>query len=283
MKKIVVLYHANCPDGFGAAWVAWKKFGKKADYFGIRPGQTADQLKGLNLKGREEIYFLDVSASVKDLRELVKENESVTVIDHHVSNRAIIHNATQWLFDNRHSGAVLASQFFFPEKPLPWLLRYLEEMDLWKFRLPRTREVSAWLELYPMEFKVWNKIAKDLERPVGRRKAIAAGELILKHDDRRIEKILKCSQEVRFKGFRARVVNAAQSHSQIGHLLIDRRHPVGIVWHEVSDSLKFSLRSNGKVDVSKIAKQFPGGGGHKAAAGFSLPLGSKLPWKRIRD
>src|SRR3989344_5158005 len=30
-KKIVVLFHKNCSsgDGFGAAWAAWKKFGKK--------------------------------------------------------------------------------------------------------------------------------------------------------------------------------------------------------------------------------------------------------------
>jgi oligoribonuclease NrnB/cAMP/cGMP phosphodiesterase (DHH superfamily) len=282
VKKIFVLYHFNCPDGFGAAWAAWKKFGKKADYIGIRPSQTADQLKGLNLKDKEEIYFLDVSASAQKLKELVKNNESVTVIDHHVSNREIIRNASQWVFDNRHSGAVLTWQFFFPKKPVPWLLRYLEEMDLWKFRLPHTKEIIAWLEFFPMEFRIWDKLARNLERATFRKSAINEGKMFLKYENRLIEGILKYAFSVKFKGYRARVVNSPKFQSQLGHRLLDKRHPVAIVWNEAADGLKFSLRSDGRVDVSKLAKSFLGGGGHKAAAGFSLPFGKKLPWKRIK-
>ena len=42
-----------------------------------------------------------------------------------------------------------------------------------------------------------------------------------------------------------------------------------------------SLRSDGSVDVSKLAKKY-GGGGHKAAAGFSFKVGRKAPWKKIK-
>ena len=38
-KKIVVITHKNCPDGFTAAWVSWTKFKNKADYIGEYPGQ----------------------------------------------------------------------------------------------------------------------------------------------------------------------------------------------------------------------------------------------------
>ncbi len=31
-KDIVVIYHKHCPDGFGAAYAAWKKFGDAAEY-----------------------------------------------------------------------------------------------------------------------------------------------------------------------------------------------------------------------------------------------------------
>ena len=34
-KLIVVFYHAECTDGFTAAWAAWKKFGNRADYVPI--------------------------------------------------------------------------------------------------------------------------------------------------------------------------------------------------------------------------------------------------------
>ena len=32
LKKIVVIYHDQCRDGFGAAYAAWKKFGDDASY-----------------------------------------------------------------------------------------------------------------------------------------------------------------------------------------------------------------------------------------------------------
>src|SRR3989344_1169898 len=37
-KKIAVLYHKGCTDGFGAAWAAWKKFGARAEYLGVERG-----------------------------------------------------------------------------------------------------------------------------------------------------------------------------------------------------------------------------------------------------
>ena len=34
----VVLYHADCMDGFGAAWALWKRF-PKAEYIPVKHGQ----------------------------------------------------------------------------------------------------------------------------------------------------------------------------------------------------------------------------------------------------
>ncbi len=36
VRSIAVLYHADCPDGFGAAWAAWKKFDDRAMYPPVR-------------------------------------------------------------------------------------------------------------------------------------------------------------------------------------------------------------------------------------------------------
>jgi hypothetical protein len=32
MKQRLVIYHANCIDGFTAAWAAWRKFGDDTEY-----------------------------------------------------------------------------------------------------------------------------------------------------------------------------------------------------------------------------------------------------------
>ena len=79
-KDIVVIYHGECSDGFSAAWVAWKKFGDNADYFGANHGEPIPD--GLVDK---EIYILDFSFPKEIMAEVVKNNKKVTVIDHHKS------------------------------------------------------------------------------------------------------------------------------------------------------------------------------------------------------
>jgi len=282
MKPIIIFYHADCPDGFGAAWVAWKRFGEKAEYIPVRASQTPSQLGKTKIRGGD-IYFLDVCASTDGLEELVKNNLSVTVIDHHGTNRGIVKSATQWYFDMNHSAAVLTWLYFFPKKLAPWLLRCIEDNDIWKFHLPHSIPISLWLGLFKADFKIWDKLVRDLEKVSLRKKYAKEGELLLKYEDKIIHGILKDAYEVKFKGHLARAVNTSVSHSQVGHLLLDRKHPVAIVWYENGKIRKYSLRSVGSTDVSKLARQFPGGGGHKHASGFMLPANKPFPWKIIKN
>src|SRR3989344_9258076 len=53
-KEIAVLYHGGCPDGFGGAYAAWKKFDDTADYIPLKHGKPAPE----NLDGKE-LYFID--------------------------------------------------------------------------------------------------------------------------------------------------------------------------------------------------------------------------------
>ena len=65
-------------------------------------------------------------------------------------------------------------------------------------------------------------------------------------------------------------------------MLLSKNHPpFSLVWQRDKNRIEVSLRSNGDLDVSKIASKFKGGG-HKNAAGFSLPAGSKFPWEDIK-
>src|SRR3990167_11323403 len=53
-KEIAVLYHGGCPDGFGGAYAAWKKFGDTAEYIPVKYGNTPPE----GLAGRE-VYIVD--------------------------------------------------------------------------------------------------------------------------------------------------------------------------------------------------------------------------------
>ena len=85
MKKIIIFYHKDCPDGFGAAWIAWKKYGKKAEYIGINPRELPD---GFSVKNAE-IYLLDNSLTQGVAKDLEKNGNHVVMIDHHASPFAI--------------------------------------------------------------------------------------------------------------------------------------------------------------------------------------------------
>src|SRR3989344_6684524 len=186
MKKIVVFYHKNCLDGFTSAWVAWKKFGARADYIGLDPRRPAVP----HLKNKT-IYFLDIICSKQDLRKLVRENENVTVIDHHVSRKDIIHLASDSFFSLDHSGAVLSWHYFHPNKKIPKLLLYIEDYDLWRFKLSGTKEINAELGIHPFDFKEWGRVIADFENPAKRKKIITIGKVLVAADHKIARQIVE--------------------------------------------------------------------------------------------
>lgn len=279
-RLAVVLYHENCPDGFGAAFAAWKKFGNKAEYFPITPSQDAKQLSGIVLKDRE-VYFLDVCVSLPTLLKLRMLNEKVVVIDHHETNAAHVRHATETVFDVKHSGAVLAWQYFHPRKKVPTLLQYIEDSDLWRFKLPQTRSLGAYINSQPLEFKAWGALVRGMESARERKRYLTLGKVLMDYDAVLIKEAVDRAEMVQFGKYKVLAVNSSSKrfHSEVGHMLVGRHPPLGVVWRVERGMIHVSLRSDGTIDVGRLAGQFPGGGGHKAAAGFSVPLEKGFPWK----
>lgn len=276
-KDIVVLYHADCTDGFGAAWAAWKKFGDRADYIGVY--YSSPLPTGLTDK---EIYTVDFVYSVEITNELIKNNKRLTAIDHHKTGEESIRITKDYVFDNDHSGSVLSWHYFHPDKPLPKILSHIEDMDLWKFNVPFTKEIIALLDSLGYDFEDWDKIIKEAENPEIFKNLVLKGEVILKYQRTLMESILNNNtEEVEFEGYHALAVNSPVFNSQIGSELA-KKAQVGIVWKQNEKGIKFSLRSRDEIDVSEMAARFNDGGGHKNAAGFTLPLGAPLPWKVIK-
>lgn len=276
-KKIVIIYHASCPDGFGAAWAAWKKFGNSAEYHPVTHSAKPPALRG------KEVYFLDLAYKPGVMRKVVKDAAKVTVIDHHVTAKDSVKLAQESRYDMNHSGAFLAWKYFHPGKPVPRLLLHIEDEDLWKFKLAGTMAVNARMELLDFDFKKWDKAIRDFEKPALRKKFIQEGNLLGAYRTRIVRRIVQESAvPVKFLGYRVLAVNGAKPFtSELGNMLYKMQPPLGIVWQERRGILSVSLRSNGTVDVAKIAERF-GGGGHKAAAAFGLPIGSKKPWTYIK-
>lgn len=276
-KKIIVLYHKDCLDGFGAAWAAYKKFGGKAKYIEVEHRSVPPKLEN------KEVYLVDFCYKEPEMKKLLEKNQKVVVIDHHQSQESLIKKLIpEHLFDLNHSGAVLTWKYFHPNKPIPKLLLYIEDNDLWKFKLKISRKIISVLALYDFNFLIWDKLEKDLENAKKRKKYIGEGELLLKYQAKIIADIAKKAYRVMFKKHKALAINSSSSmlHSELGNNLVKRGYPVAIVWYRMKNRTKVSLRSDGKTDVAKIAEKY-GGGGHKAAAGFSFGADKPFPWKNL--
>ena len=280
-KKIAVLYHSNCPDGFSAAWAAWKSLKRKADYIPVEH-QTPPP-KGLEDK---TIYMLDFVYPPELTKKIAKKNKEIIVIDHHKSAYEAIQKLKksespniQTVGKNNKSGAVLAWEYFHPKTKIPAIIKYVQDGDLWQFKLPKAREILTALDLASHDFSKWTKFANQLEKPTARKKIIEKGGAIVQYNARVIARLSARAKDTKIRGKKARVVNSPIFASEIGNELVKKKQTdVGIIWFEDNKKIKVSLRSRGDVDVSKIAEYY-NGGGHKAAASFRLKKGSRLPWK----
>lgn len=267
MKSIVVLYHSDCPDGFGAAWSAWKKFGNRAMYLPVHHNEPPP--KEINGKNVFTVDFCYGDEMVKNISSRVK---SLIVIDHHISQKDVVASLAGSVYGADHSGAVLAWKYFHPKKKVPKLLRHIEDMDLWRFRLAYTKESVEFLLSYDFDFALWDKLARGCEQKNTFKKYILEGQALIRHMDREVAKAIKNAEEIKFEGYKCLMANSQSHISYIGNKLVEKNPPVAIVWSRRGGKIIVSLRSDGTVDVAKIAQKY-GGGGHKAAAGFSFEDG----------
>lgn len=272
-KPILVIYHGDCPDGFGGAWAAWKKFGNTAEYYPAARGVPPPKVKS------REVYCIDFTyRSSSVVKKMARDAARLMLIDHHITAKPLMPLAEEYWFSLEHSGAVLAWNYFHPKKPVPKILEYVEDEDLWKFKLPHSRKISAYKNLFAFDFKSWDKLAMELARAGGRRKAADYGAKLVAYQDGIVRGIARHARLVNFEGRRVYAANSPVFDSEVGHELAKKKPPFGIVWREENGFIQISLRSNGEYDVSKIAEKY-GGGGHKAAAGFTLKRGVKFPWR----
>ena len=273
MKRITVYYHANCPDGFSGAWAAWKKFGNAARYI---PFEHNAPVPG-GIDGID-VFFIDILPGIRQLKTILSRAGTVTAIDHHETNRPLVRLISRRSFNLRRSGAVLAWQFFHPRKAVPKLLRYVEDVDLWRLRLPHAKEVAAALELADFNFKTWDALARDFKTQKRFRSYVNRGTIILEYQRRMVGRILNGSVPGKLGTTNVRIVNSPILERELGNALSRHGAPAGLVWSEQKKIIKVSLRSAGKTNVGKLAARY-GGGGHRFAAGFRLPRGTPFPWK----
>ena len=257
----LVLYHAECSDGFGAAWALWKRF-PAAQFIPVKHGLPPPA----DLAGRH-IVIADFSYARPTLETIAAEAGSLVILDHHITAQHALAGLPYAYFDQKRSGAVLAWEWAH-QAPAPWLLQYVQDKDLWHWELPCSREINAALASYPYDFRVWDGLRQETLETEGR--------AILRYENELVGKIAAAAVLSPFHEETIPVVQSAILTSQVGERL-SGGHPFCVIWHDREGRRYYSLRSREQgADVAAIATQY-GGGGHTHAAGFSVPLSPDTP------
>lgn len=259
-KENVLLYHAKCPDGFGAAYSFWKTYGDNMDYYPITHG---DPLPDLTDK---TVYMADIALSKEETVLLRSKAKNLQILDHHISRYDDLKDLSYYHFDNEHSGAILAWKYLNPDKEPPLILKYIEARDIWKWdAFPNANNILCVLDSIGYSFEEWDSFSLQLEEDASaiERQGIA----ILRYCDNLMSMMIKDKYTISIKGYDVPIINISFFKSEIlNKLCFDQPFAAG--YHYDGEVYRFSLRSKDDgVDVSKIAAMF-GGGGHRNAAGF---------------
>lgn len=256
-KATHILYHANCDDGFGAAWAAWRVLGDGASYLPVTHGHPPP-----DLPPDARVVLVDFSYPRAQLLQMRQRVQSLFVVDHHKTAQMELAGLEDTIFDMDRSGAHLSWLFFHPDQPLPELLAYVEDKDLWRFDLPHSKEVSIALHSYPFDFRVWSELSVDaLKRE---------GVSLLRLQEQMVMGACARARWEMVGGHRVPVVNATDFRSEIANRLcsIYPEAPFAAAYYDDEQGHKaWSLRSTGDFDVAELARSM-GGGGHKHSAGF---------------
>ncbi|MEK7613732.1 MAG: DHHA1 domain-containing protein [Patescibacteria group bacterium] len=276
MKNIVILYHAQCSDGFGAAYAAWRKFGDTADYLPVEHQKPPPE----GLEGKE-VYIADFSYPKETLAGLQKIAKRVVILDHHLGAKSDVESVQEFVFDEKRSGAGIAWDYFHPEKKRPQLLNYVQDGDLYTFTLPDARSILAYVYLEPYTFESWNNLEQLLENENTRNEIKNKGASYKSHWNLLVEKIMQSAELVEFEGYQCYLVSTHDMFkSDVGNKLAQKKGPLALVTRAKGDFISVSLRGDGTVDLSDIAKKY-GGNGHPNAAAFRIPYGTPTPWKLL--
>lgn len=269
MSNNFVLYHADCMDGLGAKYAAWKKFGNDATYIPVEYKKPVPEIPdGSN------VYIVDFSYPRDELEALRKRCLSLVVRDHHKTAEEALKGLDYAFFDMNKSGAVLAWEYFHPKVPVPKLLLHIQDRDLWQWKLSDTREILNLLGLEKEDFEAWECLEKELE-PTNSNLwlTLTLGRTISNYEDNYIEQRCEKARLGTYLGFRVAIYNTTLLGSEIGSKLCEAKEIDFSIGYFIKPEGKVSLsfRSIGDFDVTPFAKGL-GGGGHKNASGAIVDL-----------
>ncbi|MEG3034070.1 MAG: DHHA1 domain-containing protein [Aurantimicrobium sp.] len=288
MTKRVVVFHHDDNDGCCAAWVVkhyYEVTEQDAEVITV-PVQYSRPAPLHHLWNDTILYIVDFSYKRDQLLAMKKLVKEIHVFDHHATAKAELEGLDFAKFSDTKAGAGMTWDILFNNQEPPAIVKLVDDYDLWKFDLPGTEAFHAISTLHDtrsMEF--WDKLYKF---PETLDQLLSHGHEKLYFENIEIDDIIN-SDKIKFgkftapgKEYKVAIYQTTHNLSKIGNKLL-KKHPeidFTICWFIVPKDGKivFSLRCDNtrELDVGKDIAHELGGGGHKNAAGFTLPISGGL-------
>jgi oligoribonuclease NrnB/cAMP/cGMP phosphodiesterase (DHH superfamily) len=303
MKKILIISHRDLDGITSAVSYIWnyletinvskniKNISKYSDIIDYNHGEDILKklkLKKIDLKNYSHLIITDLSFSFEIMNFFYKKfKENLIWIDHHkrITDELEKEFSKQkikitGIRDFKHAACFLVWKFF--KKDAPDFVKYVQDMDLWTFKLENSKEFIAGIDTFkgPFTKKNINFILKFIDVDYfnkQKQKIIERGKIIQEHQIKHVKEQLFSGKIIDFFGNKAFVVNSIFIPGVFAEVIFKEKKyksaEILIIWYKDhnTNKFKFSLRrrENSKVDLSLIAKKL-GGGGHPAASGFTL-------------
>ncbi|XP_010069495.2 uncharacterized protein LOC104456412 [Eucalyptus grandis] len=313
-KSAAVLYHYPCPDGAFAALAAHVYFSAASLPALFFPNTVYAPLAPHQLPLRDigDLYLLDFVGPSGFVREISPHVSRVVILDHHKTALEMLSgdgcnvgdNVVK-ILDMERSGATIAYDYFKEKlvgnskveefERMGRLFEYIEDGDLWRWRLPNSKAFSSGLKDSNIEFDVrlnpslfQQLLSLDLEAVINQ------GMLSLSQKQKLIDDVLDQSYEISMGNgafghcLAVDADSISELRSELGNQLADKSYKmklrgIGAVVYRVPELendqlLKVSLRSLDSEDTTHISQNF-GGGGHRNASSFMISSAEYEQWK----
>jgi oligoribonuclease NrnB/cAMP/cGMP phosphodiesterase (DHH superfamily) len=279
--RALCFFHRNCLDGRASAAVVHRFEQGAVDLIPYQYGQSRRH----SALGRR-VWVVDVALPSEEMVRLDKEASEVRWIDHHASNIDLQSQLGWGEVDTSRCGAALVWRHCFPDEELPEVLRYVEDKDLWTWRLPDARLITLGLEDSFTDRDPAPLLDADLDDM--RERGRPLWEALQDRVDRAVKHGVVVHEPYGLRGYQALVVNAMNDLNEIGERAYTPKGDGGL---GLDLCIAFFLRSDGRwvhslrsatVDCARLASN-RGGGGHPTAASYvadtPFPLGQDcLDW-----
>lgn len=181
MSRLVVIHDTDA-DGFASAWLLNKFIGPQHDSVLLIPQRAGDDNPPYEqLTMLDDVFLVDRTYPLSTLANMNRSVNSITVIDHHKSRmdeyaaepainsddvNALDSTPSKIYFeydniyvlvDTTHSACMLTHFYCMehadnvPVTPY-WFISYIEDRDMWWFKLPNSKEINAAIHLLGVTF-----------------------------------------------------------------------------------------------------------------------------------